>query len=73
MARKKDNNLTEIIHLRISEATENNLEEIAFSLGLSYPDTCRLALVIFIWLWQKLSDVKLLKRWVLGFVEDRDD
>ncbi len=72
MARTKVN-LTEIIHLRISEATKNNLEEIASSLGLSYPDTCRLALAIFIWLWQKLSDVKLLKRWVLGFVENKDE
>lgn len=72
MARKKDN-LTEIIHLRISEATETNLEEIASSLGLSYADICRLALAIFIWLWQKLSGADFLKRWILGFVENKDN
>ncbi len=48
MPRKKDN-LIKTIHLRVSEETWNSFEQFASKLpGLSFADTCRLALAMFI-------------------------
>lgn len=70
---KRENTLTEIIHLRISKEYKDSIEEIAKALGLIPADIERLALGIFIWLWQKLSGADFLKRWLLSFVENKND
>ena len=48
MGRKKDTNLTEIIHLRVTPDTKRWYREYAKRWGISEPDTERLALAMFI-------------------------